>query len=149
MSESDNPASRVGEGRPARQRADSIHRWTRDEHVPRQTWALAFHRGTMKQTLAPISFTLLQCSAHLRWRSRSRWAELRGLSGCFVCLCRMRGRGVFPGWLLQVGGRHRAETPTMPLMHLGRTDGRIYSSAYEQTVVGRKMDNERVSPPLQ
>jgi hypothetical protein len=58
-------------------------------------------------------------------------------------------RGVFPGWLLQVGGRHRAETPTMPLMHLGRTDGRIYCKLIEQTVVGRKMDNERVSPPLQ
>src|SRR3989442_1881167 len=118
-------------------------------HFPRQTWALAFHRGTMKQALAPFCFTLLQCSAHLRLRSRSRWADLRGLSGCFACLCRMRGRGVFPGWLLQVGGRHRAETPTMPLMHLGRTDGRIYCKLIEQTVVGRKMDNERVSPPLQ
>jgi hypothetical protein len=48
-----------------------------------------------------------------------------------------------------MGGRHRAETPTMPLMHLGRTDGRIDCKLREQTVVGRKMDNERVSPPLQ
>ncbi len=52
-------------------------------HFPRQTWALAFHRGTMKQALAPFCFTLLQCSAHLRLRSRSRWASRQRLVGLF------------------------------------------------------------------
>ena len=48
---------------------------------PQHTWALALHRGTMNQAKAPISLTLPQCSAHLRFRSRSRWAGMRGSSG--------------------------------------------------------------------
>jgi hypothetical protein len=47
------------------------------------------------------------------------------------------------GWKAQDRDCDRA------LMCLGRTDGRIYCKLIEQTVVWRKMDNERVSPPLQ
>ena len=46
---------------------------------PQHTWALALPRGTMNQAKAPISLTLPQCSAHLRLRSGSRWAGMRGV----------------------------------------------------------------------
>ncbi len=47
--------------------------------MTQHTWALALHRGTMNQAKAPISLTLPQCSAHLRLRSGSRWAGMRGV----------------------------------------------------------------------
>jgi hypothetical protein len=119
-------------------------------HFPRQTWARAFHRGTMKQALAPISreryYNALPICDCARDPDGPIFEACRAVLRAKACC---EGEASSEGGLLQVGGRHRAETPTMPLMRLGRTDGRIYCKLIEQTVVGRNMDHERVSPLLQ
>src|SRR5258708_37852850 len=92
---------------------DSSHRWTRSEHFPRQTWALALHRGTMKQALAPFCFTLLQCSAHLRFGSRvplGRDERLGGRGGRAKACC---GRGRGGGGFFRGGGGTGAGLPRL------------------------------------
>src|SRR5258708_40260248 len=105
-------------------------------HFPRQTWALALHRGTMKQALAPISFTLLQCSAHLRFGSRvplGRDERLGGRGGrAKACCDRGSGEDGFCRWVEGTGPR---------LPRLGarrRTDERRGSQALRAMVVGCK-----------
>ena len=78
MSESYNPASEDVRADPLAFVGlhSSVEAWSL---LTQHTWALALHRGTMNQAKAPISLTLPQCSAHLRLRSGSRWAGMRGV----------------------------------------------------------------------
>jgi hypothetical protein len=97
-------------------------------HFPRQTWALALHRGTMKQALAPFCFTLLQCSAHLRFGSRvplGRDERLGGRGGrAKACCDRGSGEDGFCRWVEGTGPR----LPRLGAQRSNRREERLASS---------------------
>ncbi|HEX6478950.1 MAG TPA: hypothetical protein VF043_08890, partial [Ktedonobacteraceae bacterium] len=94
-----------------------------------------------------LARALPQCSAHLRLRSRvplGRDERLVGRVGRAFAGCDGgSGQDGFCRWAEGTG-------PRLPCPGAGgRTDERRGSQAHRAMVVGRKMDNERVSPPLQ
>jgi hypothetical protein len=146
VSSRNNPASRECSGEPARLRgtpfiggrAASPFRGRRGRCAP--SWKDEAGFGTDLARAFP------QCSAHLRLRSRvplGRDERLVGEGERAAASCdRGSGQDGFCRWV--------GTGPRLPCTgSAGRTDERIGSQAHRAMVVGRKMDNERVSPPLQ